>query len=131
MNDNVIPIIGAKKKEDISLELPATFSTTLYFINHNGEMTKMEFALPPGVYPNPRWLEKLIQQATRGALKTLKMSTKDLSWRVPSTFEFFRVTAGPQAANYNVLPKWQAAYSNPMDINVPEVEAPESDDNSN
>ena len=123
--DNEIPIIGKAKQLDVSLEVPATFSTTLYFINHSGEGTAMDFALPPGVYPNPRWLEKLITEACRNALKTLKLSTKDLSWRKPTPTEFMKMTAGPTAAKYTFNTKWIEPYTNNMDIDVPGVEANE------
>ena len=128
---NEIPIIGKKKKEEVHLEAPITFAVTLWFTNHTGEMTKMEFNLPGGVYPNARWLEKLIKQASRGALKSLKMSTKDLSWRIPTPAEFFKVTAGPQAKDYMPKAKWQEPYSNPMDVEVPDVEKPEETNGNN
>jgi len=130
MNESEIPIIGAKKKMELELEVPATFHTVLLFTNHSGEFTKMEFALPPGVYPNPTWMPKLIEEAHRNALKTLKLSTKDLSWRKPTTQEFLAVTAGPQAKNYSVNIKWAEPYASKMDLNLPDVEAA-VDDNSN
>jgi len=120
--DNEIPIIGAKKKRELQLEIPALFVLQLFFINHSGEGTKMEFSLPPGVYPNARWLETLVKDATRNALKTLKLSTKDLSWRKPTPAEFLRMTAGPASEGYKVESKWLEPYSNPMEIDLPEVE---------
>ena len=118
-NDNDIPIIGEPKPIGVKLELPATFSITLWFINHSGQYTNVQYSLPPGVYPNPKWLEKLIKDSYRESLTTLKMSTSDLSWRKPTPQEFVTATAG--GANVKAFSKWVDAYSSEFTIEVPEV----------
>jgi len=103
-------IIKPKNKNHVVLEVPALFRCILFFINHKKEFTSVEFTLPPGIYPNPKWLEKAIDDAYRNSLKTLKLSTKELSWRKGSTHEFITATAG-NGHEISVDREWKPAYS--------------------
>lgn len=114
-------LIGLEKPLKISLEVPAVFNVTLFFINHEREYTTVNFTLPPGVYPNPDWLENVIKDAYRQSLKALVASTKNLSWRKCSTHEFVRATS-PANQKIEVDKDWQVPYSVKMDFSkLPEA----------
>lgn len=99
----------------VSLEVPAVFNVTLFFINHTGEYTSVNFALPPGIYPAERWVETAINDAYSKSLKALKTSTKNLSWRKVTPLEFVRATS-PAGQKITVEPKWQPAFSNQFEF---------------
>ncbi len=126
-------LIGLEKPLKVSLEVPAVFNVTLFFINHEREYTTVNFALPPGVYPNPEWLEDTIKDAYRQSLKALVASTKNLSWRKCSTQEFVRATS-PAGQKIEVDKEWQKAYSTKMKFEklpeAPDTKEVTNDNNS-
>jgi hypothetical protein len=126
MDDSNIPIIGAPKPVEVQLEVPALFSVKLVFINHMGEYTSVDYALPPGVYPAEAWLEKLVEGTYRQSLKALKLSTKDLSWRKCTPHEFVKATSG--GVEVKVAPKWSEAFASgkTLEIDLPEIEVEKS-----
>lgn len=130
VDGNGAPLVNTESVVEVELEIPATFRTQLVFINHAGQYTTVEFGLPPGVYPNPQWMPKLLEGAYRNSLKTLKISTKDLSWRKPTPLEFVRATAGGQPVK--VETKYAEPYESKdakrMEALIPEVEAPEPEE---
>lgn len=119
--DMDIPIIGAPKPVEVQLEVPALFSVKLIFINHMGEYTSVDYALPPGVYPAEAWLDKLVEGTYRQSLKALKLSTKDLSWRKCTPKEFVDATSG--GVQVKVAHKWAEPYSSgkDMELDIPEI----------
>lgn len=101
------PIIGASKP--LELENAVLFTATLIFVNNSNQATRMGFACPPGLYPNPENIVKLVEEAQREALRALKLQTQDLSWRLPTPTEFVRITSGNQ--NMLAAPKYKEAFS--------------------
>lgn len=110
-----IPIIKAKDPNAIQIEGPVLFTASLLFVNHQGQYTSVVFKCPPGLYPNPEYIVKLVKEAQREALKALKLETKDLSWRLPSPDEFVKLTSG--GAIISVNDKWAEPYSVKLDVN--------------
>lgn len=112
MNVDGVPIIGMNKVSKpihVELELPALFSCQVFFINGRGEMLAASFNLPPGVYPNKDWVEKLVRKEYNKCLKDLKLNTKDLSWRKPTPHEFVKATAG--GAPVTVVKEWKEPFT--------------------
>jgi len=121
-----IPIIGEPKPVELSLEVPALFQVKLLFINHQGEFTSIDYALPPGIYPCEKWLNTLVDGVYRNSLKALKLSTKDLSWRKCTPKEFVDATSG--GVQVKVGHKWAEPYSSgkDMELEIPEISNEES-----
>lgn len=120
-----IPIIEKKTTDAIPVEVAAVFGATLFFVNGQGQATSMAFSTPPGLYPNPTWVVKLLEEAQREGLKALKLQTKDLSWRLPTPTEFVRMTSGNQVIQANS--KYSDAYSVNLEL---EKETPTTNDNN-
>jgi len=119
LNDTNIPIIGEAKPEAVELEVPALFTVQLWFINHQQQYTYVDYRLPPGLYPNPAWIEHVVETTYRNSLKALKLSTKDLSWRKCTPEEFVKATSG--GVQVDVAKKWSKPFTVAMEIDVPEV----------
>jgi hypothetical protein len=107
-NDNHL-LIQPEAPDAIGLECPILFTGSIVLVNHSGKHVKMGFGLPPGLYPNPEYLEKLLKETIREAIKALKMQTTDLSWRLPTPQEFVNITSGGTAIK--AKKKWQEPYS--------------------
>lgn len=130
MNDNefaaAVPILQKTDANTIRLETACVFNATMVFVNHLGTVTRMGFTLPPGLFPNPKYIPKLIKEGQREALKALKLETKDLSWRLPTPTEFVRITtSNPSLLAYR---EWAEPYTVEL---LDEEEPGDNDHNSN
>lgn len=122
MNDDAL-LVQPEAPDAIGIEVPVLFTASIVLINHQGQVTRMGFSLPPGLYPNPDYLVKLVKEATRESIKALKLQSNDLSWRLPTPTEFVRITSGNNTIN--AKKKYQEPYSVKL-----EVEKEDNDDNS-
>jgi hypothetical protein len=114
------------------IEAPLMFNVTLYFINHMSSMVSMIFELPAGLYPEKERTLALIQEAQKEGLKTLKIKSKDLTWRLPHANEFILHSTGG-AVTHAFGGKYQEPYTVKVDLaeDISPISAQNAEDISN